>query len=259
MVAPYIRSPEELLNAGITSMLDFFHASIFFYDLDYEELSKKCMIKVEKSKRKSLLDKLEANVHFHDLSEDENYNIETNRITESERYKEKNIKDDDVINDDTNIITYDLPFDDITLRYFFENPDKIYCMPSSEFERFMAEIYHRLGYNVELTKFTRDGGKDIILTEKNSLGDFKYYVECKKYRPNRAVGVEIVRGITGLIFTEGITAGIIATTSYFSKSAKDYIFDRNLKYKLLMHDFVKIKDMLKRIIGCGCNYQNAYI
>lgn len=235
MVAPYIRSPEELLNAGITLMLDFFHASIFFYDLDYEELSKKCMIKVEKSKRKSLLDKLEANVHFHDVSEDENYNIETNRIT------------------------YDLPFDDITLRYFFENPDKIYCMPSSEFERFMAEIYHRLGYNVELTKFTRDGGKDIILTEKNSLGDFKYYVECKKYRPNRAVGVEIVRGITGLIFTEGITAGIIATTSYFSKSAKDYIFDRNLKYKLLMHDFVKIKDMLKRIIGCGCNYQNAYI
>lgn len=44
----------------------------------------------------------------------------------------------------------------------------------------MAEIYSKLGYKVEHTQKTKDGGKDIIIRKPEILGDFIYYVELKK-------------------------------------------------------------------------------
>lgn len=70
-----------------------------------------------------------------------------------------------------------------------ENPRALYQLKSRKFEEVMVEIYNRLGYKVELTKVTRDDGKDIILRKSDILGDFIYYVECKKYSGNKPVSV----------------------------------------------------------------------
>ena len=112
----------------------------------------------------------------------------------------------------------------------------------------MAEIYSKLGYKVELTKATRDGGKDIIIRKPEILGDFVYYVECKKYAAKRHIGVGIVRNLVGTVNTDCVNGGILATTSYFTHNAKKFITDNKYNYQIQMHDYDVIRNMLNKVV-----------
>ncbi|MCI9127680.1 MAG: restriction endonuclease [Eubacterium sp.] len=80
-----------------------------------------------------------------------------------------------------------------------------------------------MGYKVERTQSTRDGGKDIIIRKPEILGDFIYYVECKKYAAKNHIGVGIIRNLIGTINTDRVNGGVLATTSYFSRDSKKFI------------------------------------
>lgn len=111
---------------------------------------------------------------------------------------------------------------DELLKLLINNPDYLYQLSSRRFEELIAEILIRKGYNVELTSVTRDGGKDIYAARQDDLGSFLYLVECKKYAPNHHVGIDVIQRLYGVVSDEKATAGIIVTTSYFTKSAKDF-------------------------------------
>lgn len=90
------------------------------------------------------------------------------------------------------------------------------------FEELVAEIFSGFGYNIELTKKTRDGGKDIIaLKKKNGTDDERVLIECKLRKDT--VSVDVVRSLIGVAFTEKIqpTGIIVATLSTFSGEAED--------------------------------------
>lgn len=140
------------------------------------------------------------------------------------------------------------PINDVVLKYLSQNPEEIYRLTSREFEKVMAEIYNKLGYKVKLTKATRDGGKDIIIRKPDILGDYIYYVECKKYAVDKPVGVGIVRMLGGVINMDKVNGGIIATTSYFAQDAKDLIMDKNLGFQIKLHDYEKIHSLLNRVV-----------
>lgn len=140
------------------------------------------------------------------------------------------------------------PVNNKVLKYLSDNPEALYQLTDRKFEEVMAEIYSKLGYNVELTKKTKDGGKDIIIRAPGILGDFIYYVECKKYAANNPVGVAIVRAFDGVINMDRVNGGIIATTSYFAKDARNLILDKNLSYQIKMHDYNKIREMLNGVV-----------
>lgn len=129
-----------------------------------------------------------------------------------------------------------------------DNPDKMYELTPREFEKMIAELYQKLGYSVELTKQTRDGGKDIYLAYKNDIGSFLYLVECKKYAKDNPVGVGIVRGLYGVQALESkkVTGSIIATTSYFTSDAKQYIMEKQIQHQMSLHDFDYISKLLKK-------------
>lgn len=112
----------------------------------------------------------------------------------------------------------------------------------------MAEIYSKLGYKVERTQSTRDGGKDIIIRKPEKLGDFIYYVECKKYAPKRHVGVGIIRNLVGTVNTDRVNGGILATTSYFTSVARKFIIDNNLSYQIQTHDYDMIRNLLDEVV-----------
>lgn len=137
------------------------------------------------------------------------------------------------------------PVNEKVLKYLAENPEALYQLTGRKFEEVMAEIYCKLGYNVELTKTSRDGGKDIIIRKPEVLGDFIYYVECKKYSPDKPVGVGIVRELSGVIEMDRVNGGIIATTSYFARDVRELILNNNLNYRIKLHGFHEIKNMLK--------------
>lgn len=140
------------------------------------------------------------------------------------------------------------PINDEVLKYLSENPETLYQLEDRDFEVVMAEIYNKLGYKVELTKATRDGGKDIIIRKPEILGDFIYYVECKKYSTNKHVGVGIIRNLNSVIDMDRVNGGIIATTSYFTRPAKDLIVDKNLSFQIKLHDYDMIKKLLNQAV-----------
>lgn len=140
------------------------------------------------------------------------------------------------------------PINDKVLKYLSENPESLYQLTGNDFEIVMAEIYSKLGYDVKRTKQTRDGGKDLIIRKPEILGDFIYYVECKKYAPKRHIGVGIVRNLVGTINTDRVNGGILATTSFFTKDARDFIMDENWSSQIKMHDYNKIRDLLDIVV-----------
>lgn len=143
-----------------------------------------------------------------------------------------------------------LPANDKIFAYLAEHPEEIYRnLSPREFEEFMARLYNKLGYNVELTQTTRDGGKDIILRKPDVLGDMIYYVECKRYKEKNKVGLDVVQRLTGIVETDKVNGGIIATTSYLSPSAERWIIENRYNYKIQMHNFKTIQNMLKMTVA----------
>lgn len=182
-----------------------------------------------------------------DMSNEETEkNEKANSKIITEIFKPEREHDQDICKQDPVIIALS-PINDAVLKYLSENPQTLYCLTSRKFEEVMAEIYNRLGYKVELTKATKDGGKDIILRKPDILGDFVYYVECKKYSSNNPVGVGIVREFSGVINMDKVNGGIIATTSYFAKDARDLILDHDLSFQIKLHDYDKIKGLLGQV------------
>lgn len=143
-----------------------------------------------------------------------------------------------------------LPANDKIFAYLAEHPEEIYRnLSPREFEEFMAQLYNKLGYNVELTQTTRDGGKDIILRKPDILDDMVYYVECKRYKEKNKVGLDVVQRLTGIIETDKVNGGIIATTSYLSPIAERWIKENNLNCRIQMHNFNIIQNMLKMTVA----------
>ncbi len=111
-------------------------------------------------------------------------------------------------------------------------------LSSRKFEELVAELLARQGYTVELTPASKDGSKDIYVARRNDLGAFLYLVECKKYALDHPVGVEIVRALYGTVQAERATAGVLVTTSVFTKGARD--FQRHVQYELSLRDYAEL-------------------
>lgn len=125
------------------------------------------------------------------------------------------------------------------------NPLNVYNLNPREFEEFVAELLTKKGYNVDLTKMTRDGGKDLIIAESKDIGNFLYYVECKKYSQNNPVGIKLVRELAGTITADRVTAGIFVTSSYFSQDAIN--FSEKFRNQISLIDFIKLKQWLNQL------------
>jgi HJR/Mrr/RecB family endonuclease len=127
-------------------------------------------------------------------------------------------------------------------------PESIYSLPARQFEEVIAELLEDMGFEVELTKQTRDGGKDILAYMNTGIGKFLCLVEAKKYRKDRKVGVELVRTLYGTLCDYQANSAMLVTTSSFSTDAR--AFQKKHQYQLSLQgygDVVKwIQDYKRR-------------
>ncbi|MFP8843576.1 restriction endonuclease [Shewanella baltica] len=79
-----------------------------------------------------------------------------------------------------------------------KQPQHFYELSPRQFEELLAELLTDMGWDVELTKETRDGGKDILAYLNTELGRILCLVEAKRYRYDRKIGVGLVRSLYGL-------------------------------------------------------------
>ena len=126
-----------------------------------------------------------------------------------------------------------------------ERPEEMYRMRPAEFEDFVAALLARMGYQVTRTPLTHDGGVDVVAVRKAGLGSFLGLVQCKRWRPDRAVGISVVRELYGVVEAERATFASLFTTSYFSRESLD--FQERFIHRISLKDYNTIKAMLTEI------------
>ena len=150
----------------------------------------------------------------------------------------------DKTNKPTKIIVSEI--NDQLLYELSQNPKQLHNLSPYDFERVIAKMFEKKGFSVKITPQTRDGGKDIFIA-KNDLCSFLFYIECKKYNPDHPVGIGVIQRLYGVVSAENATGGIIATTSHFTKPAKDYVKEYQLENKITLQDYKTISTILKTL------------
>ena len=115
---------------------------------------------------------------------------------------------------------YDLPESILSIyEEILQNPEYVYNLELYEFEELVADVFRRMGFNANVTQKTHDGGKDIVATFEMGGVLYTTYFECKRYSPDKPVGVEIVRELYAVMEMERVDKGVIVTTSHFTRGA----------------------------------------
>lgn len=115
------------------------------------------------------------------------------------------------------------------IRYIARHPKALYQIKPRQFEELIAEILSSFEWDIELTQESSDGGCDIIAVSKD-IGNTgirtSYVIECKKYSPERKVGISVVRQLLHVKTELKASHAILATTSDFTKGVYDYSINR---------------------------------
>lgn len=96
-----------------------------------------------------------------------------------------------------------------------------------EFENVCQHLIENMGFSVEKTKASGDGGIDLIAYNKQPILSGKYIIQCKRY--SGSVGEPIIRDLYGVITSERANKGILITTGYFTKSAIAFAEDKQIE------------------------------
>jgi restriction system protein len=135
---------------------------------------------------------------------------------------------------------------DDLLKTLARNPNLLYSLHPRKFEEVIAEIFFKNGFEVELTKATRDGGKDIIAIYNKMNISTKYIIECKRYSKERKISLAIVQRLLGVKIASAANKAILATTSSFTRDA--ILFTSNNIWDLELKDYNDIVFWLKTCI-----------
>ena len=97
----------------------------------------------------------------------------------------------------------------------FKNIDK---MTGYEFEDFICKLYEALGYEVEHTPYSGDGGKDAILKKNGEV----YLVECKHYVSGGQIGERDLRIFDSAMHDYKAKKGFYINLGRFKRGTKDF-------------------------------------
>lgn len=108
-------------------------------------------------------------------------------------------------------------------------------MHPSEFEKYIADLFSKLGYKTNITGGGYDRGVDVV-AEKDGL---KYFIQCKKYITS-IVGVNELRDFYGAIADHLAQAkSYFITTNKFTLEAERFAEDKPIElidgYKLVKY------------------------
>lgn len=124
---------------------------------------------------------------------------------------------------------------DYVIEKLRNQPDSIFSLEPRKFEELLAELLTDMGWEIELTKATRDGGKDMLAYLDTDLGRILCLVEAKRYSKNHTVGVGLVRNLYGTLCDYQANSAMLITTSSFSADARK--FQQRHEYQLKLRDY----------------------
>ncbi len=135
---------------------------------------------------------------------------------------------------------------DVIIERLKRTPEDLHKISPRKFEELIAELIQDMGWEIELTPQSKDGGKDIIAALHTDLGRFLCLIEAKHYNPSRPVQVGLVKQLYGTFIDEGANSAMLVTSSTFTKGAKE--FQSKHEYQLSLRDY---SDIIKWIQNYG--------
>lgn len=87
-----------------------------------------------------------------------------------------------------------------------------------DLERIIADAFSSMGFQVELTPASKDGGKDIILSFVEQGQTRRYFVEIKHWSSGKMVGSGVVSEFLQVLAKSEIDGGLLLSSSGFSKA-----------------------------------------
>jgi restriction system protein len=89
-------------------------------------------------------------------------------------------------------------------------------MDGEDFERLCGDYFASLGYTVDFTPQSGDGGIDLVLTRDGELA----VAQCK--RTKKSVGEPVVRDLYGALHHTGAREAFLCSASGFSPAAESW-------------------------------------
>lgn len=106
------------------------------------------------------------------------------------------------------------------MRWLQSHPSDVDRVHHRTFESIVAEVIREGGWEVELTKKTRDGGFDLMCISHNGTGEtIQTVVEVKLYDLKRSVGICTVDRLVGVASREKADRAVVVTNSRFTQPA----------------------------------------
>lgn len=108
---------------------------------------------------------------------------------------------------------------------------EIILLSPQQFERWVANLFFKRGFEVKVTAESGDGGVDVQAISYDSIFAGLYVVQCKRYTVSHRVPVSQVRDLYGVVHASNAIKGIFITTSLFTRDC--YGFARGNRIELI--------------------------
>lgn len=96
-----------------------------------------------------------------------------------------------------------------------------------EFEDYVSNILRNMGFEIEQTTYSNDGGIDIIANFNKPIFSGRYIVQCKNWQGN--VGAPEIRDLYGVVMDQRANKGILITPSDFTEQAYEFAKGKNIE------------------------------
>ncbi len=128
--------------------------------------------------------------------------------------------------------------------------NEIRSLSPRRFEEVMRALFETLGFEVELTQASRDGGADLLCLRDLHGIPFRLAVEVKRYKEDRPISVSLVRSFVGANAQFQANKLVYVTTSYYTQPAKDFA-NNYASHLLTLTQNEQIKDWCQHYLNDG--------
>ncbi|ATQ41695.1 hypothetical protein CSW64_04340 [Caulobacter mirabilis] len=131
---------------------------------------------------------------------------------------------------------------EILIEKLRKEPAGLYDLDPRKFEELIADLMEDMGYEVELTPRSNDGGKDILASRDTEHGKMLCLVEAKRYSIDNPIEVGLVRQLYGTLCDFNASSAMLVTTSRFTRGAAE--FQQRNQYRLALKDYGNVVQWL---------------
>lgn len=113
------------------------------------------------------------------------------------------------------------------IAFLSVHPEYLEALHWRKFEELLEAVFRNQGYITELGPGSGDGGVDLRLIQKDSIGKFLTLVQAKKYKSENAINLQAVQALYGVVDDQKAHRGLFVTTSTYQPCARNFADRQN--------------------------------